>query len=85
MRIVMRYGRKGLTLDLPDDLDVAVIRKKAMPVLSDPESAISSALLNPVGCKSLFEEARQCRRACILICDITRPVPNGTILPALVK
>ena len=85
MRVVMRYGRKGLTLDLPDGLDVAVIRKKAMPVLSDPESAVASALLNPVGCQSLFEEARQCRSACILICDITRPVPNGTILPTLVK
>ena len=85
MRVVMRYGRKGLALDIPDGLDVAVIRKKAMPVLPDPESAVASAFLNPVGCKSLFEEARQCRSACILICDITRPVPNGTILPNLVK
>ncbi|MGZ3607627.1 MAG: lactate racemase domain-containing protein, partial [Syntrophales bacterium] len=85
MRIVMRYGIKGLALDLPGGLDVAVIRKTAMPVLPDPESAVASALLNPVGCKSLFEEARECRSACILICDITRPVPNGTVLPTLVK
>ena len=84
MRVVMRYGRKGLTLDLPDGLDVEVIRKKAMPVLPDPETAVASALLNPVGCASLFDEARQCRSACILICDITRPVPNGTVLPTLV-
>ena len=84
MRVVMRYGRKGLALDLPDGLDVAVIRKKAMTVLPDPGSAVASALLNPVGCKSLLEEAGQCRSACILICDITRPVPNGTVLPTLV-
>jgi lactate racemase len=85
MRVVMRYGRNGFALDIPDGLDITVIRKKAMPVLNDPESAVASALLNPVGCKSLFEEARQCRSACILICDITRPVPNGTVLPTLVK
>ncbi len=85
MRVVMRYGRRGLTLDIPDGLDAEVIRKKTMPVLPDPESAVASALLNPVGCKSIFEEARQCRSACILICDITRPVPNGTVLPTLVK
>jgi len=85
MRVVMRYGIKGLTLDIPDGLDIAVIRKKAMPVLNDPESAVASALRNPVGCKSLFEEARQCRSACILICDSTRPVPNGTVLPILVR
>ena len=59
MRVVMRYGRNGLALDLPDGVDAAVIRKKAMPVLPDPESAVASALLNPVGCKSLFEEARR--------------------------
>jgi len=85
MRIVMRYGKKGLTLDLPDGLDVTFIRKKAMPVLKDPEVDVKSALVNPVGCNSLYEEARQCRSACILICDITRPVPNGTVLPTLVK
>ena len=85
MRIVMMYGRKGLPLDLPDGLNVTVIRKKTMPVLDDPEGAVRFALANPVGCKSLYEEARQCRSACILICDITRPVPNGTILPVLIK
>jgi nickel-dependent lactate racemase len=85
MRVVMKYGRDGLTLDLPDDLDVAVIRKRVMPVLKDPEAILKSALANPVCCKSLIEEARDCRSACILICDITRPVPNGIVLPVLVK
>ena len=36
MRIVMRYGKEGFPLELPDDLDVAIIRKKAMPVLPTP-------------------------------------------------
>ena len=85
MRVVMKYGRDGLTLDLPDDLDVAVIHKRVMPILKDPESILKSALANPVCCKSLIEEARNCRSACILICDITRPVPNGIVLPVLVK
>jgi len=31
MRVVMKYGRDGLTLDLPDDLDVAVIHKGSCP------------------------------------------------------
>jgi len=85
MRVVMKYGRNGLTLDLPDNLDVAMIHKRVMPVLKDPEAILKSALANPVGCKSLMEEARNCRSACILICDITRPVPNGIVLPVLVK
>jgi nickel-dependent lactate racemase len=38
-----------------------------------------------VGCPSLLELARGKRNACILICDITRPVPNGLLLPPLVE
>lgn len=84
MRIVMRYGKHGLPVDLPDDLDVTVIRKPEMPILKEPREAVRAALARPVGCRSLMEEARGKRRVCILICDITRPVPNGMVLPTLV-
>jgi lactate racemase len=85
MRIMMRYGRKGLALDLPDELKVTVIKKRKMPVLKDPEGEVLYALRHPVGSKSLAEEAGGCKKVCILICDITRPVPNGIILPVLVR
>ena len=85
MRIIMRYGKEGFPLDLPDELDVTLIRKKAMPVLEDPREAVKKAFSNPVACKTLREEAKGCRSACILICDITRPVPNGLVLPPLVR
>jgi nickel-dependent lactate racemase len=81
----MRYGRDGLPLDLPDELEITVIRKPVMPVLADPEKILRSALTHPIGCKSLQETARGRRSACILICDITRPVPNGIILPILIQ
>ena len=85
MPIIMRYGKKGLPLNLPDGLNVTVVQKKVMPVLANPESALHDAFADPVGSRSLEEEVRGCQNACILICDITRPVPNGTILPILVK
>ncbi len=85
MNINMMYGKTGLSLDLPDDLDVTLIKKKAMPVLKDPEGAIKAAFANPVNGKALRDEAKGCRSCCILICDITRPVPNGVILGPLVK
>ncbi|MGO9613600.1 MAG: nickel-dependent lactate racemase [Dissulfurispiraceae bacterium] len=85
MIINMKYGRNGLSLDFPEDIDVALIQKVPMPVLKDPEGAIKAAFANPVDCKTLREEAKGCRSCCILICDITRPVPNGLILPPLIK
>jgi lactate racemase len=85
VRIDMKYGKTGLAVDLGPDLEIDVIRKKAMPVLADAEAGVASAWENPVGCGPLYEEARRCKSACILICDITRPVPNGIVLPSLVK
>ena len=81
----MRYGKYGLPLKFPDGLDVTVIHKKVMPVLIDPESALRDAFAGPIGSQSLEEEARGCQSACILICDITRPVPNGIVLPVVVE
>jgi nickel-dependent lactate racemase len=85
MQIELLYGRRGLTVDLPGDLEVTVIRKTAMPVLSDPGQAVAGALDRPVGARPLAEEARGRRSACILICDVTRPVPNGLLLRPMVE
>jgi nickel-dependent lactate racemase len=85
MHVELLYGRGTLPLDLPDQWQVSVIRKPSMPVLSDPAGAVRAALSEPVAARPLREEARGKRTACILICDITRPVPNGLLLPALVR
>lgn len=85
MRVHMSYGRNGLPLELPDDWDVTVIRKPSMPVLPDPAAAVRGALKAPVGSPALAEAARGRRSACILICDVTRPVPNALILRPMIE
>ena len=85
MHITMHYGKTGLPLDLPDDWDITVIRKKPMPILHDPVKTLKETFEHPTGVKPLAELASGRRNACILICDITRPVPNGTILPTLIQ
>src|SRR5208283_3381512 len=85
MKYLMNYGRSGLSLELPDHWNVTVIRKKQMLALRDPIGAMAQALKEPVGSKTLLEEAKGCSKVCILICDVTRPVPNGLILPAVIK
>jgi nickel-dependent lactate racemase len=85
MQIELLYGRRGLTVELPGDLAVTVVRKAAMPVLPDARAAVAMALDRPVGARPLAEEARGRRSACILICDVTRPVPNGLLLRPIVE
>jgi lactate racemase len=83
--IELLYGRGTLGVTPPAGCVPTVIAKPAMPVLADPGRAVEQALTNPVGSAPLSELARGKRSACVLICDITRPVPNGLFLPALIR
>ncbi len=80
VRVRLEYGRTGLPVELPDHLDVRQLSYKAATPLADPLASLQAALAAPTGSPSLFELARGRQSACILICDITRPVPNELIL-----
>jgi len=77
------YGEKTVNLELPDR--VALLEMKPAEALSDQTSAIQEALVNPIESPPLKELARGRKNACIVISDITRPVPNKIILPTLLK
>src|SRR5207249_4331000 len=53
--------------------------------LADAAAAIAAALANPVGTPPLAHIAHGRKNACILVCDITRPVPNRLILEPLLR
>lgn len=83
--ITISYGRGHLPLRLPESARPTLIRKKPLPKLPDPHAAIISAFESPVGCKSLAALAKGRKSACILICDITRPVPNRLFLRPMIE
>ena len=85
MTIELLYGKGVLRVQPPERCQPTVIEKHRMPLLDDPVAAIQKAVGRPVGSPSLAEMAAGKRSACILICDITRPVPNGLFLPILVR
>lgn len=83
MNTSLLFGRTQLTLDLPDHIVVHEINKHPMPLIEDGDGAIRQSLLNPIGSPPLPQLAQGKKSVCILICDITRPVPNSTLLPPL--
>jgi nickel-dependent lactate racemase len=85
MRITLDYGRTGLDVDLPADRVVGPLAIKPTTPLADPAAAIAAALARPIGTPPLAQVARGRKNACILVCDITRPVPNKLILPPLLR
>src|SRR4051812_21710080 len=85
MRFTLDYGRTGLSVELPDDRVVGPLAIRPAAPLTDPAAAVADALARPTGSRPLAEVARGRKDACVLICDITRPVPNRLILPPLLR
>jgi nickel-dependent lactate racemase len=85
MRITLDYGRTGLDIELPDERVVGLLAIRPATPISDPQAAVAQVLAQPIGTAPLATLARGRRNACILVCDITRPVPNRIILPPLLR
>jgi len=83
LRVQLEYGKTWLAVELPDRNVVSVLRLSPAPAVPDPVYATASALLNPIGTAPLIELARGRRDACIVVCDVTRPVPNQILLPPI--
>ena len=79
--VALRYGRGELAVRLAAGWRATVVRKPPMPVLDSPRAAVAEALARA----GLTARAARARSACIAICDITRPVPNGVLLPPLLR
>ncbi|SMR83978.1 Nickel-dependent lactate racemase [Aliiroseovarius halocynthiae] len=85
MTIELLFGRAGLSLTLPETARAHVIEKPAFPPCTAPNEQIAQAFVTPHGSAPLAELARGKRSACILICDITRPVPNHLFLRPMIE
>tara|TARA_B100001115_G_scaffold185075_1_gene191315 strand:+ start:1265 stop:2542 length:1278 start_codon:yes stop_codon:yes gene_type:complete len=83
MKVTMDYGRDGLEVEIPDHAHV--LQMVGAPALSDLNYELEVALAHPISSPALREIARGRSNACIVIADITRPVPNTTILPPMLR
>jgi len=85
MDVRLEYGQMGLTVTIPDDLGAVIVEPPKGCPLPQPESAVEQALHQPIGTPALSEVARGRRSAVVVISDKTRPVPNGIVLPPLLR
>ena len=59
-RVALAYGRKGLTIEVPEH--AAVVRPRHVPGVGDEAAALRAALAEPVGAPPLAERAAGKRR-----------------------
>lgn len=83
MKVTMDYGRDGLDIEVPDHANV--LQMSDAPALCNLDQKLEEALAHPIGALALRQLARGRSDACIVISDITRPVPNAKILPPMLR
>src|SRR5690349_2656827 len=85
MAVELLYGKGRITVQAPPGCAEFIIRKEPRQPIADPAKAIADVLARPTGTVPLSEFARGKRSACILICDVTRPVSNRLFLRPLIE
>lgn len=83
MKTHLLCGKDAIALDIPQN--ALLIENKPAKPLQNPEEAILRALTDPTGTPPLSKIAKGRDNACIVISDITRPVPNKLLLPPMLK
>jgi lactate racemase len=85
MRVHLEYGRTGLDVELPDRNVVGCLQYRPAQPLADPHAAVRQGLAEPIGTPPLATLARGRRNACVVVSDVTRPVPNRVLLPPILE
>ena len=83
MKVRIDYGQDGLDVELPEQ--ATVLEMVATPSVEEVDARLVEALRYPLGTPSLKTLAAGRSDVCIVIADITRPVPNSVILPPMLR
>ena len=85
MKVEMRYGTGILPIEIPDKNVAKVLEISESSPLPDEVRAVREAIAHPIASQPLAEIGKGRASACIVISDITRPVPNKVILPPMLE
>lgn len=85
MQVDMRYGHGTVAVEIPDKNLAGVLETAPSVPLDDSDVAVQAAISEPISSPPLSKLAEERNSACIVISDITRPVPNKIILPPILK
>jgi nickel-dependent lactate racemase len=83
MQAELLCGKTAIPVAVPDQ--AMLLEMKPVSPLADPHGAILTALQEPIASPPLAELAQGKHTACIVISDITRPVPNQLILAPMLQ
>jgi len=83
VRYRVAFGKKNLSLEIPDERVAGVLAPKSVRETADVGRAVSRSLSRPVASPPLAELLRGKRTALIITVDNTRPSPTAMLRPIL--
>jgi nickel-dependent lactate racemase len=81
VRVTLAYGTGGLEVEVPDD--AVVVGPAEPPVLADPQGTVRASLRHPLSGPPLADLVADRGTVAVVFPDLTRPMPNPTVLPPL--
>jgi nickel-dependent lactate racemase len=83
VRVDLAYGRHGTSVEVPDDAEVVL--PVDQPALDDEPAAIAESLRHPLTGPPLSALVGPHTEVAVVFPDLTRPMPNRTVLPPLLE
>ena len=83
MIINLNYGKKTVSIDVPDRNFLGMIKPEDKGGIDDPAAEVRRALAEPIGSQRIKALVSPDDRVVILVSDITRPVPSKVLLPPI--
>jgi nickel-dependent lactate racemase len=81
MKVSLAYGKTVLDIEVPAHAEV--IEPQSVPGVPDEKAALRQALRAPIESPPLADLVKAGDRVVIVHSDLTRPMPNDRVLPAL--
>ncbi|HVN25794.1 MAG TPA: lactate racemase domain-containing protein, partial [Syntrophorhabdales bacterium] len=86
MKVTLKYSTEGLPVEIEETPGfVGVLEPSEPEPVREPLRAIADTIARPVESAPLSAIAKGRKNACVVISDITRPAPNGLILPPILQ
>jgi nickel-dependent lactate racemase len=79
MNVTLPYGEGAIVATVPER--ALVLEPQRTPSLLNPAAVLRAAIASPIHGPPLDAIAQPGQTACIVVSDVTRPVPNDVILP----
>ena len=84
LKVDLPYGDKKVSVELPKDRVLFVIKPIDFPSVNDEEGEIRRAIRSPIACPKLSELVKAGQKVIIIADDLTRVTPCKRILPILI-